>query len=428
MMTINEDCSFEDIYCIAKKIWDENDHHEVHIVELLRYYLQYYPDRTNARAMYGDSLGLIGRSDEAFPVLIQAFNECQQTEDKSQAAEEIALGIALLAERYKSPGEAKKWYEITANALTSPVGWIWLIRGINLAVLGEFKDSIECFEKVIQTQADEKDEALLNLGLVYRAMGKYNEAMDCFRQALDINASYKEAQNALRSLDGIHETINLIQQSKPEEVFLDDIYRIAREFWDKDREVHIAELMRHYLQFRPKHIQAWFMYGSALRILGNRDAAYSALKQAFENCQQQEPKGEIALELAKLTEKHFSPGGAKKWFEIAHELLPDFGCLWMYRGENLAVLGEFEQAIECYDNIVRMHNDLEDEALFKLGLVYRSMGKYDEAIDCLRQALDINPAYQELQEVLRGLEGIYDTIDLIEKSRIKNAGFCLDSS
>ena len=414
------DISFVGLLHMAKEAWRGNKR-EVHAIELLKYYLEFMPGRAKAWMLYGDSLRIVGRSDEAYAALSKAHAICQQRDNEGIGI--IAERMALLVEKYKSPYDAKEWYEIATHAFGPNVGWTWVMCGRNLVTLGEFERAIDCFLTVICTQADEEAEALFNLGLTYRALGKYDDAIICIRQALDINGSYEEAQDVLSGLEGIHETIIFIQKSRHDELSLDGIYNRAEEAWNKkEHEAHVVELLRHYLFFCPGTAKIWFMYGDSLGVLGNINEALSALNQALERCHEREWKGQIAMKIAMLTEKHISPFEAKEWYEMAnHELgsvtSSDISFLWGLRGANLAVLGEFDQAIECYQTVAEMHDDLEDEALLNLGLVYRAMAKYDEAIDCFRQALVINPTYKEAQDVLHGLEGIHDTLELIEKHK-----------
>ena len=410
--------SFDSIYCIAEESWKGREQ-EAHATELLKYYLQWCPNRAKAWMIYGDSLRVIGRSDEAYSALTKAYDKCREKEHAGEG--QVASSIASLIEQYKSPEEAKKWYQIAADAFGNCVGWIWVMRGINLAILSEFEESAKCFKTVIQSQTEERDEAFVYLGRVYRAMGRYKEAIDCFQQALAINALHKEAKGMLIGIEGINETLNMIHKTKLGEISHDELYNVAKEAWhEEERELHVVELLRYYLRFYPENIQAQMMYGDALRCLWKSNEAYSVLTQAFGICQQNQLKGDIAIIIAKLVSKHVSPQKAKKWYDLACELLPSASFLWMYRGVNLAVLGEFDKAKECYDTVIQMHDELEDEARLNLGLVYRAMAKYDEAIDCFRQALVINPTYKEAQDVLHGLEGIHDTLELIEKHKQQN--------
>jgi tetratricopeptide (TPR) repeat protein len=197
----------DEIYRIAKQESDQEGR-EVHVVELLSYYIKLRPEDAKAWMLYGDALRVLGRRDEAHIALTRAFDMAPQ-EYKGY----IASRIAMLAEKHMSPREAEGWYRVATDALGSEVSWPWILRGANLSLLGKFQEAIACFDVVANGDADEKDEALLNLGLVYRAMGEYAKAEEYFLQALAIRSDYEEAQNALLGLKDISETFKLIRKA-----------------------------------------------------------------------------------------------------------------------------------------------------------------------------------------------------------------------
>ena len=207
-MLPDSNCSrLDEIYRIAKQESDK-DGREAHVVELLGYYVKFRPKNARAWMLYGDALRVLGRRDDALIALTRAFDMAPQ-EYKGY----IAVSMAMLVEKHISPHEAESWYKMATDTLDPEVGWPWIFRGANLALLGKFQEAIICFEAVANGPADEKDEALLNLGLVYRAMGEYAKAGDCFLQALAVRPSYEEAKNALRGLEGISETFKLLRDS-----------------------------------------------------------------------------------------------------------------------------------------------------------------------------------------------------------------------
>lgn len=196
----------DEIYRIAKQESDK-DGREVHVAELLGYYIKFRPEDAKAWMLYGDALRVLGRRDDALMALTQAFEMAPQ-EHKGY----IAARIALLVEKHMSPREAEGWYRVATDALGSEVSWPWILRGANLSLLGKFQEAIVCFEVVAKGSADGKDEALLNLGLVHCAMGEYAKAEEYFLRALAIRPDYEEARNALLGLDGISETFKLISK------------------------------------------------------------------------------------------------------------------------------------------------------------------------------------------------------------------------
>lgn len=196
----------DEIFRIADKE-SANDGREAHVAELLSRYVEFRPEHAKAWMLYGDALRVLGRKGESLLALTRAFELASQ-ENKGY----VAVRIAMLLEKHSSPLEAKEWYETATNSIGSDEGWMWILRGANLSTLGEFPEAIECFETVVMQRADEKDEALLNLGLVARALGNYEKAREHFRAALAVSPNYKDAKSALLGLDGMPETLELVKE------------------------------------------------------------------------------------------------------------------------------------------------------------------------------------------------------------------------
>ncbi len=180
---------------------------EAVVAELLGPYLERRPDEDYAWFLFGDSLRVLGLTDEAERALLKAV--------------ELAPGPdwvlqLTLAHLYKDAGnhvEAERWFELAAeDEAAAEQAWFWILRGSNLSSHGQFKQSEKCFRQAIALGDDNRDEALLNLGYVLRAQGRYLEAKRQFRQALDLNPDYSLAEKAIQSLDGIESAISLARK------------------------------------------------------------------------------------------------------------------------------------------------------------------------------------------------------------------------
>jgi tetratricopeptide (TPR) repeat protein len=186
---------------------------------------------------------------------------------------------------------------------------------------------------------------------------------------------------------------------------------------DKDQhEAHAVELLRCYLEFNPEHNHAWILYGDALRIIGRASDALPALLRAF-NISPVKDRVYVASRIAKLMEESGSPKKAKKWYKIMINACNDLGYdeawPWVLCGANLATLGEFRKAINCYEIALQKNVVDKDEVLLNIGFVHRATGEYSKAIDCFRQALVLNSNYEEAKSALLGLEDIHKTICMI---------------
>ncbi|MFZ6769232.1 tetratricopeptide repeat protein [Undibacterium sp. Di26W] len=182
-------------------------------------------------------------------------------------------------------------------------------------------------------------------------------------------------------------------------------------------EIHVVELLQSYLISRPEHARAWALYGEALRELGRNKDSLIALSRAYELASDTY-KGHIAMQIAVLARDFQSPAEAKKWFEIGIKHLGnEFGWPWIICGSNLVALGEFAAAIICFETTINNNHEEKDEAYFNLGLVYRALERYEQAITCFENAIQITPNYDEAKSALDGMRNISKTLNLTLKLR-----------
>src|SRR6478609_8228362 len=64
------------------------------------------------------------------------------------------------------------------------------------------------------------------------------------------------------------------------------------------------------------------------------------------------------------------------------------------KGITLAILGKYNEAIECFDKALEIKPDYF-EARYLKGKALADLGKYDKAIECYDKALEIKPDYFE---------------------------------
>lgn len=200
--------SKEDILDTVYKLAKNEEHRkdrELHIIELLGPYLKKRPQHAYAWYLYGDSLRVIGRAKDALAAFKRAL-KLVPLEYKGT----VYARMGMLCEEYRSPSEAKQWFNLATQTGQCEVGWIWIYKGGNLASLNEFEGALECYRNALTKEDVDKDEIFLNIGYVLRAMGNYTEAVASFREALKITPEYQEAQSALDGLVDIQKTIKVV--------------------------------------------------------------------------------------------------------------------------------------------------------------------------------------------------------------------------
>ena len=183
------------------------DQREIHVIELLRVYLEYRSHDGRSWLSYAECLRLTGRIDESMQAMLTSLGLAP--EDKRSA---IYGRIGFLCSKYRSPQEAESWYYLGTSSEYCSEGWIWLLRGVNLSVLGRNEEALECFKESRKFEDVDKGEIALNIGLVARTCGNYEEASNNFKEALEIDPDCSAARECLEGLQGISETLDLISQ------------------------------------------------------------------------------------------------------------------------------------------------------------------------------------------------------------------------
>jgi tetratricopeptide (TPR) repeat protein len=172
---------------------------DIQVVELLNPYVKQRPHDGMAWLLLGDALRVIGRFDDSYATLMKAL-EFAPDEHKAY----VYARLGMLHEKHKSPRDAEKWYKMAVECGDKLEGWVLVLRGANLAALGEFSRSLECYQHALNVCSDHnEDEIYMNMGLVHVAMGDYNNALLCMMKALELNPAYLEAEEYVDSLSDL---------------------------------------------------------------------------------------------------------------------------------------------------------------------------------------------------------------------------------
>ncbi len=184
----------------AHKAADENRHAEA--VELFAVHLRHFPRDGKTWHRYGYLLRVLGRWKDAENALNKALKLRGDHPN-------IFVQLAMLYEGLGNRAIAERHFAKACHIYGKDApGWLWTIRGGNLASLGKFKQA-EASHRLALTQPDvELGEAWLNLGYVLRAQRRYCEAVDAFNQAKKHDPTDADVAEAIQSLSTIESTLN----------------------------------------------------------------------------------------------------------------------------------------------------------------------------------------------------------------------------
>lgn len=356
-----------------------------------------------------------GNNDEA----IGWYNSCVES-DPSFTDAWIELG--LLYENSGNFSEAESAYRAVLE-IDPASSWTWGELGIVLEQLGRSEEAGEAYERGIQIDPDylwaweqrgmlfENDDDLESaaewyqravdntepgswlfgeLGFVLEQLENTDSAMVCYSEALSIDSTYLFGFRRLAPL--------IAEYGNPEE---------ARNLWNRfidaggDESTAMSEivlLLEHEGRFgeadsiqnmlTKKYPSAWVDLAWTYAVI-DPDKAIILAERAEE-----EGLGDDALlwsSLAGLYGSLDESDRAVSCFEIASELDPENGDIWLDWGYHLFNSDLEESAIEKYEKVVEL-DSLSFSGWSSLGEVLLFEDRYDEAIIALEKSLDIEPA------------------------------------
>ncbi|MFX1395340.1 MAG: tetratricopeptide repeat protein [Promethearchaeota archaeon] len=232
-----------------------------------------------------------------------------------------------------------------------------------------FEDALKIYEQI--GDLDGKAGCLTSIGLYYRRLAFHEEAIKVYKMALEVNDKVGDLSRKTDLLSKLADIYNVLGR-------MDEMIEIAEE------SLKIAEL-----------IGDPYTIVTALKNLGNYQEKRDNLPEAYRNFE----------EAIKILEKHGlndSPVAREinMWY---HEFLrrqregvtrlDDETGKYVIEGSNFMALGQYEEALECYEKILEINkNDID--ALYKKGRCLLLLEQYEEALECSDKILEIDINYK----------------------------------
>lgn len=195
---------------------------------------------------------------------------------------------------------------------------------------GRYEESLKALEAILNRRPDDAD-ALFNAGLVYAKMGRYNEAIERFKKILEIEPANTASH---RQLGYIYNALGAYEEAKRE---FEAVIGISPEGEEAGK---VKEALAG-IEKRVK-VTEYFRQASEYREKGELDAALSVTREILSI----EPENAFALYDMAVTSN---------------------------------MMSRKEEAIEALNKAVRI-NPGYSEARFELGIIYESLGRFEDAI------------------------------------------------
>jgi len=278
----------------------------------------------------------------------------------------------------------------------------WSKKGASLSNLGRYEESIRCCDKALEF--DSRDSlALYNKGASLLNLGHEEEAIVCFDESLKLHpryvASWAGKGSSLGRMGHYEESIVCFDKA------LEIDPRYAAAWIDKgnslsklDRYEEAIACLDDALEIDPCDVYVWFNKAMAEDKLGHSGKTVFCYQQVLVLAQPQEHAEQIDIARKRLRElgEKLPEGASREHSGMAPEPTaesdsPTNATAWNNRGAKFFSLRRYEEAIHCFDQALELDPRYVG-AWSNKGAGLGAVGRHDEAIGCYNKALEIDPS------------------------------------
>lgn len=172
-------------------------------------------------------------------------------------------------------------------------------------------------------------------------------------------------------------------------------YNLGEVYIELSRFSEALPALQEAIRINPKHRSAFYQLGFALVHLGRDDEAIEPTERALEL----DPKSQVARKL--LAEAHTNLSimlGKRKQhkecmqhIEEAIQILPDYGPAHLSLGICYTDMGRYQDAVKKIQEALRLDRNLGVDANFNLGVIHSKLGDSKKAIKHYQEAVAVNP-------------------------------------
>jgi len=296
-------------------------------------------------------------------------------------------------------------------------------RGTQALQSQDYATAVAVFGEITKNHPDKYAAAYYMLGMAQRGQGQISPALANLRKAVQLEGGQeswkivlgqtliqaKQYQEALTTLKGVNRSA-----LKPEERASHALL-LAKAANGSDQPGEAISFLEGQIKSDPSNPGLYAALGMAQEATGDEHKAYAAFKKAYELNPQDEKTGGEVVRLGKtLGRRATADESAKRRYyteaaQIAEKIANaspsldhylDAGETWMGAKQYQMAVGWFDKAAAKYPQNAHVH--------FYRGQCYSSLGKLDQSVSELQQALKIGPSGDLRKQVYETLGYVYD--------------------
>lgn len=279
-------------------------------------------------------------------------------------------------------------------------------QGRQFEQTGRYEEAIGAFEKALELNP-QNDEAYMGLAQVYRRQSMHDKALELYQKALELNpendTAYEGIASAYRGLGMFEKSVETYEKARamnPQNYMYylvpGHMYR-ERGIYDRAEEIYKAGI-----DANPEddHTRVWL--ARVYRDTERFDEAEEILKTIIEKREEYE-KG---LEKADKLKEQKQYEEAEKTYQEIISASPNNYMAHVRLGFLYGELGKADEAIRALNNAINTNHIADYPSLpyTELEFLYRQMGKSQEARKVHEKVLENSPAlynYRKLNQILR---------------------------
>jgi len=305
--------------------------------------------------------------------------------------------------------EALLWFQKAVKE-NSDYAEAYFAIGYCKGELALYSEAIDAYKQAIRINPDDAD-AYFNLGLTYGNLERYHEAIEAYKQAIRIRPDYAEAYFNLGWVYGelglYSEAIEAYKQAtriKPN--YAKVYYNLGWTYAKLGRWSKAIEAYKQVIRINPNYAEAYYNMGVAYGKLGYKESL--SLERV-----EREYRLRLYIEEEIKAYKQairINPDYAEAYYNMGLAFYSS--RIWDAIPSLLKAIEAYRQVIRIdpnyvgiYDNLVKSYNDL--------GTAYGIRGRYYEAMDAYRRAIQIKP---DFAKGYSGLGLAYQSIGLYNEA------------